>query len=84
VNFRALKALRNLFHHEVELLSRVKIVSSGQLPITTDLLFLCLIERKLALEAVEQDFAATPRQSGAHSQEADNSIIENHATGGAR
>jgi len=51
-NFTALKALRNLFHHETELLHHVKIIPSSNLPmIVTDLLVVCLVEKSLIDQA---------------------------------
>ena len=47
-NFTALKALRNLFHHQTELLHEVKIIPVQDLPpLTTDLLIVCLVEKRL-------------------------------------
>lgn len=44
----ALKALRNLFQHEIELISEIRIVPVDKLPsIATDLLFMCLIPSNL-------------------------------------
>jgi hypothetical protein len=57
-NFKALKALRNLFHHEAELLNRVKVVRVDNLPFTTDLGVLCLIDRRMALDAVDRDLVS--------------------------
>jgi hypothetical protein len=55
-NFLALKALRNLFHHETELVHEIRIVPVGDLPtIETDLLFLCLVERSLIERAIKRD-----------------------------
>ena len=51
--FVALKALRNFFHHQGELLDKVRIVPADRLtPITTDLLFLCLVPRSLVESAI--------------------------------
>lgn len=51
--FVALKALRNLFHHQDELLHEVRIVPADRLPpITTDLIFLCLLPRSLVESAI--------------------------------
>jgi hypothetical protein len=61
-NFRALKALRNLFHHEEELLHRVKVVRVDNLPLTTDLAILCLIDRQMALDAIDRDLKKHPMQ----------------------
>jgi hypothetical protein len=46
--FMALKALRNLFHHDVELLHEAKVIPTKEIPgISSDLLFLCLIDGEL-------------------------------------
>lgn len=51
--FVALQALRNLFHHEDELLSEIRVVAAQDLPpLTTDLLFLCLVPRSLVEKAI--------------------------------
>ncbi len=51
--FAAIKALRNLFHHQDELLSEVQVVAAERLPaIATDLLFLCLVQRPLVERAI--------------------------------
>lgn len=51
--FVALKALRNLFHHQEELLHEVRIVGARNLPpITTDLMFLCLVPRSLVENSI--------------------------------
>lgn len=50
--FVALKALRNLFHHEEELVSQVRLVAAVSLPTTTDLLFLCLVRKSLVERAI--------------------------------
>lgn len=53
--FIALKALRNLFHHEVELVNEVRIIPVEKLPLlSTDSLFLCLVPRDLVLQSFEQ------------------------------
>ncbi len=52
--FTALKALRNLFHHEKELLHRIRIVPAAQFPISTDLLILCLVDRVLVDQAFDK------------------------------
>jgi hypothetical protein len=47
-NFIALKALRNLFHHQAELIHEVKVIPVQDLPpMTTDLLTVCLVPRAL-------------------------------------
>lgn len=53
--FIALKALRNLFHHEAELVNEVRIIPVEKLPsVSTDLLFLCLVPSRLVLLSFEQ------------------------------
>lgn len=53
--FVALKALRNLFHHKGELLNEVRSIAAHDLPpITSDLLFLCLVPRRLVEEAISE------------------------------
>ena len=53
--FVALKALRNLFHHEAELVNEVRIIPVKKLPpVSTDLLFLCLVPSRLVLLSIEQ------------------------------
>lgn len=53
--FIALKSLRNLFHHKEELLNELRIIPVKDLPpITTDLLFLCLVPASLIENAIEQ------------------------------
>lgn len=53
--FIALKALRNLVHHQAELINEVRIFPVAKLPpINTDLLFLCLIPSNLVLLSFEQ------------------------------
>lgn len=52
--FVAIKALRNLFHHQEELIHEVRIVDTQNLaPIKTDLLFLCLAPRLLVDKAID-------------------------------
>lgn len=51
--FVALKALRNLFHHQAELLNEIRVVAAQDLPpLTTDLIFLCLVPRGLVETAI--------------------------------
>lgn len=53
--FVALKALRNLFHHEAELINEVRIIPVEKLPsVSTDLLFLCLVPSRLVLLSFEK------------------------------
>ena len=52
-DFMALKALRNLFHHEMELLHEVKIIPvAGLPPIVTDLAIVCLVDSNVVERAV--------------------------------
>lgn len=51
--FIALKALRNLFHHQVELASEVRIVAAQDIYISTDLMFLCLVPRSLVERSID-------------------------------
>ncbi|MDH4572506.1 hypothetical protein [Salinicola acroporae] len=52
--FVALKALRNLYHHQEELINELKIIPVQELPpITTDLLYLCLVPRALIEASIE-------------------------------
>lgn len=51
--FIALKALRNLFHHQDELVNELRIIHVQDLPpITTDLIYLCLVPTNLVEEAI--------------------------------
>lgn len=52
--FIALKALRNLLHHEAELINKVRTIPVGNLPICCDLMFLCLIPKSLVFQAIKQ------------------------------
>lgn len=64
--FVVLKALRNLFHHEAELVNEVRIIPVKKLPsVSTDLLFLCLIPSRLVLLSFEQ----LDRKRRAHEEE---------------
>ena len=57
--FISIKALRNLFHHQDELLNELRIIPADRLPpITTDLLFLCLVPAHL----VEASFEHIPKK----------------------
>ena len=54
-NFIALKALRNLFHHHVELVHNIKIIPVSDLPpMTTDLLVVCLVPADLIEQAATE------------------------------
>ena len=51
--FVALQTLRNLFHHQAELLNEIRVVAAQDMPpLTTDLLFLCLVPRGLVETAI--------------------------------
>lgn len=51
--FVALKAIRNFFHHQNELLHEVKVIPAENLPlISTDLAFLCLVPQSLVEKAI--------------------------------
>ncbi len=56
--FIALKALRNFFHHQEELINEIKIIPINDLPeISTDTMYLCLVHKNFinnALLAVNQ------------------------------
>jgi hypothetical protein len=53
--FIALKALRNLFHHEAELINEVRTVLAANLPsISSDLLFLCLVPSSLVVRSLDK------------------------------
>src|SRR5438270_3927756 len=62
VNFQALKALRNLFQHEDELASRIKVIPIDNLPLMSDLMVLCLTDRQTVLDAVDRDLNNRKRQ----------------------
>lgn len=51
--FITLKALRNLFHHQEELVNELRIIPVQDLPpITTELLYLCLVPSNLVEDAI--------------------------------
>lgn len=51
--FIALKALRNLFHHQEELVNELRIIPVQDLPsIITDLMYLCLVPTSLVEKAI--------------------------------
>lgn len=53
--FIALKALRNLFHHQEELINELRIIPTENIPpITTDLMYLCLIPTSLVEDAISE------------------------------
>lgn len=52
--FISLKAIRNLFHHQNDVINELKIIPKEMVPqITTDLIYLCLISRHLVEESYE-------------------------------
>jgi len=52
--FTALKCLRNYFHHHQELKHVVRLIPVGDYPITTDLMFMCLVPRDAVRAAIDQ------------------------------
>ncbi|MGF1704239.1 hypothetical protein L4D09_28590, partial [Photobacterium makurazakiensis] len=60
--FIALKALRNLFHHQEELLNRLLIIPFEKLPqLMTDMLYACLVPAslvELSIEGIPKKFKA--------------------------
>lgn len=64
--FMALKALRNLFHHEAELVHEVRFVVTRDVPIlTAELVTACLVDRKLIERALKQEKKERERIIGA-------------------
>lgn len=53
-SFVSLKALRNFFHHEAELLSSISVVSDFDPTLSVELMRVCLIERALIERAAEE------------------------------
>lgn len=52
--FISLKAIRNLFHHQNDVINELKIIPKNTVPqITTDLIYLCLIPSYLVEESYE-------------------------------
>lgn len=52
--FISLKAIRNLFHHQNDVINELKIIPKDMVPqITTDLIYLCLIPSHLVEESYE-------------------------------
>lgn len=49
----ALKALRNYFHHQNEMIHRVNLIPMGDYPIVTDLMAMCLVPRDIVEAAIE-------------------------------
>jgi hypothetical protein len=57
--FLALKSLRNLFHHETELLHEVRIIPAQDMPpISVELLTVCLVDRSLVERALKREKGA--------------------------
>ncbi|TBC95142.1 hypothetical protein ELH26_14430 [Rhizobium leguminosarum] len=54
VEINTLKCLRNFFHHHQELLNTVRLIPTTGMPISTDLLFLCLIPSEAVEAAIAQ------------------------------
>ncbi|UXS01176.1 hypothetical protein [Agrobacterium tumefaciens] len=56
-NFIGLKALRNLFHHEAELLSKISVVTDFVQPVVVELSRVCLVDRSLIERAAAGEAA---------------------------
>jgi hypothetical protein len=52
--FTLIKALRNYYHHQGELNNNIKILNMEELPISSDLRYLCLIPKELVYSAIEK------------------------------
>jgi len=64
--FVALKALRNLFHHEAELVHEVRFILTRDLPpVSAELATVCLVDRQLMERAVEREKKERERIVGA-------------------
>lgn len=61
-NFVGLKALRNLFHHEAELLSKISVVTDFLRPIVVELMRVCLVDRSLIERAAAGEAAQAKKQ----------------------
>ena len=65
-DFVALKSLRNLFHHEAELVHEVRFILTRDLPpATAELATACLVERQLLERAMERETKDRERIAGA-------------------
>lgn len=54
--FTVLRKLRNLFHHEAELLHEVRMIHARDIPtVTSDLAFVCLVSRSLILQSLKDE-----------------------------
>jgi hypothetical protein len=66
VEFIALKALRNLFHHKAELVHEVRVILTADLPpISADLATACRMDRGLVERALDEDQKEPERFVGA-------------------
>ncbi|XUY28055.1 hypothetical protein RMR21_006830 [Agrobacterium sp. rho-8.1] len=61
-SFIGLKALRNLFHHEAELLSKISVATDFVQPITVELMRVCLVDRSLIELAATGETAQAKKQ----------------------
>lgn len=65
-DFVALKSLRNLFHHEVELVHEVRFILTRDMPpVTAELATACLVDRQLVERAIERERKDRERIAGA-------------------
>jgi hypothetical protein len=54
--FTVLRKLRNLFHHEAELLHEVRMIYARDMPtVTSDLAFVCLVPRSLIIQSLKDE-----------------------------
>lgn len=54
--FTVLRKLRNLFHHETELLHEVRMIHARDMPtVTSDLAFVCLVPRSLIIQSLKDE-----------------------------
>ncbi len=64
--FHALKAMRNLFHHQEELIHEIKIIPNQDLPpLSIELMYVCLIDSGLVDKACETKYAEERRVKSA-------------------
>ncbi len=61
-NFIGLKALRNLFHHEAELLSKVSVVTDFIQPVAVELMRVCLLDHSMIEQAAAGELAQAKKQ----------------------
>jgi hypothetical protein len=61
-NFIGLKALRNLFHHEAELLSKISVVTDFIQPVVVELMRVCLVDCSLIERAALGEVAQAKKQ----------------------